>query len=173
MIKIKLVSFFSEDHENTFDHKYHIDPGNLFSIHYILQGLAKFFAYLLPPDRRQSKTLILSTNKDQKSFKTEFSIAICRPTGGSWQSKTLFLASFDPHSSMVMSFFDCRFCLLFNHSFCLSSHHQIIYLRQIARAKIESYQLSRAEPNTASPFSMLNSTEHEVSIAHINSNTNE
>ena len=23
---------FSEDHNNIFDHKYHIDPGNLFSI---------------------------------------------------------------------------------------------------------------------------------------------
>ena len=28
---------------------------------------------------RQSKTLILSTNVDQKSFETGFSIAICRP----------------------------------------------------------------------------------------------
>ena len=33
------------------------------------------------PGRRQSKTLILSTNVDQKSLGTEFSIAICRPTG--------------------------------------------------------------------------------------------
>ena len=36
--------------------------------------------------------LILSTNVDQKSLETEFSIAICRPTGDKWQSKTLFLA---------------------------------------------------------------------------------
>ena len=25
---------FSEDHNDIFDHKYHIDPGNLFSIKY-------------------------------------------------------------------------------------------------------------------------------------------
>ena len=33
------------------------------------------------PGSRQSKTLILSTNVYQKSLETEFSIAICRPTG--------------------------------------------------------------------------------------------
>ena len=44
------------------------------------------------PDRRQSKTLILSTNVDQNWVETEFSIAICRSTGDKWQSKTLFLA---------------------------------------------------------------------------------
>ena len=60
------------------------------------------------PGRRQSKTLILSTNKDKKSLKTEFSIAICRPTGDKWQSKTLFLAFFDPRSSIVKNVFDCR-----------------------------------------------------------------
>ena len=73
------------------------------------------------PDRRQLKTLILSTNVDQKSLETEFSIAICRPTGDNWQSKTLFLAIcdklqsktlflaiFDPRSSIVKSVFDCR-----------------------------------------------------------------
>ena len=32
------------------------------------------------PGRRQSKTLILSTDIDKKSLETEFSIAICRPT---------------------------------------------------------------------------------------------
>ena len=31
------------------------------------------------PDMRQSKTLILSTNVDQKLVETEISIAICRP----------------------------------------------------------------------------------------------
>ena len=41
---------------------------------------------------RQSKMLILSTNVDQKSLETEFLIAICRPTGDKWQSKTPFLA---------------------------------------------------------------------------------
>ena len=56
-----------------------------------LSSLAEFIA----PDRRQSKTLILSMNVDQKSLETEFFIAICRPTGDKWQSKTLFLAIFD------------------------------------------------------------------------------
>ena len=31
-----------------------------------------------------------STNADQKSIETVFSIAICRPIGDKWQSKTLF-----------------------------------------------------------------------------------
>ena len=60
------------------------------------------------PDRRQSKTLILSTNVGQNSLETEFSIAICRPTGDKWQSKTLFLAIFYPRSSIVKSVCDCR-----------------------------------------------------------------
>ena len=60
------------------------------------------------PCRRQSKTLILSTNIDQKSLETEFLITICRPTGDKWQSKTLFLAIFDPRLSIVKSIFDCR-----------------------------------------------------------------
>ena len=32
LVKIKIVSFFSADHNGIFDHKYCIDPGNLFSI---------------------------------------------------------------------------------------------------------------------------------------------
>ena len=47
---------------------------------------------VLTPGRRQSKTTILSRNVDQKSIETMFSIAICRPTGDKWQSKTLFLS---------------------------------------------------------------------------------
>ena len=39
----------------------------------------------ITPDRRQLKTLILSTNVDQNSLETEFSIAICQPTGDKWQ----------------------------------------------------------------------------------------
>ena len=62
----------------------------------------------IPLGRRQSKTFILSTNLDKKSLETEFSIAICRLTGDKWQSKTLFLAIFDPCSSIVKSVFDCR-----------------------------------------------------------------
>ena len=56
-------------------------------------------------DRRQSKTLILPTNVDQKQLETEFLIAICRRSG---DSKTLFLAIFDPRSSIVKSGFECR-----------------------------------------------------------------
>ena len=41
-------------------------------------------------------------------LETKFSIDICRPIGDKWQSKTLFLASFDPRSSIVKSVFDCR-----------------------------------------------------------------
>ena len=38
----------------------------------------------------------------------KFSIAICRPIGDKWQSKILFLAIFDPRSSIVKSVIDCR-----------------------------------------------------------------
>ena len=48
---------------------------------------------------------ILSTNVDIKLLETEFSIAICGPTGDKCQSKTLFLAIFDPHSLIVKSVF--------------------------------------------------------------------
>ena len=63
---------------------------------------------MITPGRRQSKTSILSTNVNKNSLKTEFLIAICRLTGDKWQSKTLFLAIFDPRSSIVKSVFDCR-----------------------------------------------------------------
>ena len=68
----------------------------------------KYFQTGLTPGRRQSKTLILSTNVDQKWIETEFSLAICRLTGDQWQSKTLFLRIFDPRSSIVKNVFDCR-----------------------------------------------------------------
>ena len=61
------------------------------------------------PDRRKSKTLILSTNEDQKKkIETGFLVAICRPTGDKWQSKTLFLAIVDPRSLIVKNVFNCR-----------------------------------------------------------------
>ena len=63
----------------------------------------------LTPGKRQSKTLIQSTNVDHKSLETKFSIVICRPNGDKWQSKTLFLVMIvDPHSSIAKSVFDCR-----------------------------------------------------------------
>ena len=66
---------------------------------------------LITLDWRRSKTLKLLTiltNVDQKSLETEFLIAICRPAGDKWQSKTLFLTIFDSRSSIVNSVFDCR-----------------------------------------------------------------
>ena len=59
-------------------------------------------------DRWPSKTLLLSRNVDQKKLETEFLIAICRPNGDKWQSETLFLAIFDPRTSIVKSVFDCH-----------------------------------------------------------------
>ena len=43
-------------------------------------------------------------------LEAEFLIAICRPTGDKWQSKTLFLAIFGPRSLIVnvKRVFDCR-----------------------------------------------------------------
>ena len=58
--------------------------------------------------RQQLKMSILSRNVDKKSLETEFSIAICRPTGDKWQLKTMFLSIFDPHSAVVDSVLDCR-----------------------------------------------------------------
>ena len=58
------------------------------------------------PDRRKSKTLILLKNVDKIIRK--FLIAICRPIGKKWHSKTLFLLIFDVHLSIVKSVFDCR-----------------------------------------------------------------
>ena len=58
--------------------------------------------------RRQSKTSIQSTNIDKKLLETEFSVAICRPTGDKWQSQTLFLSIFGQCPSIVKSVFDCR-----------------------------------------------------------------
>ena len=65
-----------------------------------------FFSINTTIDRRQSKTLILSMNVDHTSLETEFSIAICRLTSDKWQSKKLFIAISDPHSSFVKSAFD-------------------------------------------------------------------
>ena len=45
-----------------------------------------------------------STNADQKSIETVFSIAICCQCGDKWQSKTLFLLIFDQRSSIVLAF---------------------------------------------------------------------
>ena len=41
-------------------------------------------------------------------LEAEFLIAICRPAGDKWQSKTLFLVIFDVHSSIDKSVFHCH-----------------------------------------------------------------
>ena len=73
-----------------------------------------FGKFLSTPGRRQLKTLILWMNAEQKSFETEFSISVCRPTGGKWKSKTLFQVTFDPRLSIVKSIFDCRLSGVFS-----------------------------------------------------------
>ena len=72
------------------------------------KNLGQVVVGLNTPERWQSKTLILSTNEDQKYLETDFSIAICRHSSDKWQSKTLFLMIFDPHSSIVKRVLDCR-----------------------------------------------------------------
>ena len=64
----------------------------------------------IPPDIWQSKTVILSTNVDQKLLETEFLIAICRPTGDKQQSKALFLTFVD-----IVKSFDCCLSDVGNH----------------------------------------------------------
>ena len=65
----------------------------------------RLFISLVTPDRRQSKTLILSTNVDKISLEKEFSFTICGPTDDKWQSKTLFLAIFDPRIRRLLRAF--------------------------------------------------------------------
>ena len=62
----------------------------------------------ITPGRWQSKMPILSRNVAKKSIKTVFLIAICRPPGDKWQSKTLFLSIFYLGSSIVDNIFDCH-----------------------------------------------------------------
>ena len=47
---------------------------------------------------------ILSGNVDKKSIEKVFSIAICRPTGDKWQSKTLFLSIFIRIRRLLITF---------------------------------------------------------------------
>ena len=59
---------------------------------------------------------ILLTNADKKKFETEFLNAICHPNSDKWQSKTLFLAIFNPQSSIVKSIFYCRLPVVLNYT---------------------------------------------------------
>ena len=80
-------------------------------------------AHIYTPDRRQSKTLILSTKVDRKSLETEFSIAIGRPSSDKWQSKILFLATFYLRMSIVKSIFDCRLSDVIHVKKCVHLSH--------------------------------------------------
>ena len=60
----------------------------------------------------------------------QISIAICRLIGNKLQSKTLFLAIFDLHSSIIKSVFDCRLSgvrikLIYQNQF--TSHRNVPY----------------------------------------------
>ena len=55
------------------------------------------------PDRRQSKSLILSANVEQNSLNRVFLLSFAAS-----HSKTLFLAIFDLRSSIVKDAFDFR-----------------------------------------------------------------
>ena len=48
--------------------------------------------------------LLTIDKRGSKLLETVFSIAICRQLGDKWQSKTLSLAIFDLHSSIVLTF---------------------------------------------------------------------
>ena len=52
--------------------------------------------------------MFILSMRDLKLLETEFPIAICRPTGDKCQSKSMFLASHDPHSLIVKSVMDCH-----------------------------------------------------------------
>ena len=73
------------------------------TITHLTFNLNRFLPMISTPDRRQSKTLILSTSVDKKSLETELLLAIWRLTGDKWQS-SLFQAIFDPRSSMLRAF---------------------------------------------------------------------
>ena len=74
----------------------------------VLQNRLSLGCSVFTLDRLQSKTLILWKNVDQKRLESEFSIAICRPIGGKWQSKSLFLSNFVSALVDYFSVFDCR-----------------------------------------------------------------
>ena len=77
---------------------YSVDPRLTVHLgfHYLPKYVIRSHQHTNTPDRRQSKTLV------------EFSIVICRQVGDIWQAKTLYLAIFDPRSSIVKSVFDCH-----------------------------------------------------------------
>ena len=83
-----------------------------------------------------SKTLLLSTNVDQKLLETEFLIAICRQIGDKWQSKALFPAIFYWCSSIVKNVFHCRLpgVLLAEESIMVNENESTIKEHQFQRS---------------------------------------
>ena len=86
----------------------------LYSRHLLKCPLTYFSDYLNTPGRLQSKTLLLSTNVDQKLVETEFLIAICPLTGNKWQLKTLFIVIFDQRP-LIKSVLDCCLPCVLKH----------------------------------------------------------
>ena len=60
------------------------------------------------PGRRQSKTLLLSTNVDQNSYNLSFRLPFVARLVTKMAIKNTFLANFHPRSSIVKSVFDSR-----------------------------------------------------------------
>ena len=79
------------------------------------------------PDRRQWKTLFKqSTNIDQSSLETVFSIAIWCQLDDKWQSKTLFLTIFDLRSSIVLTFLIAPYTVCFRNMWWLLTSRMIL-----------------------------------------------
>ena len=106
----------------------HFLPALLCTIIYHVQFIERvdrltneFFSNIFTSDRRQSKTLILSTNVDKKVRNRVFDCHLS-PDWRQMAIENAVLANFDPSSSIVMSVFDCRLSdvILSIHIRCLS-----------------------------------------------------
>ena len=95
------MSTKSSAHELTQTNHKHL-LSNIYSLCTLLCNLSSNTT----PGMRQSKTFTLSPNEDYNRQK-QFSNVICSLTGDKWQSKTLYLAIFDPRRRLL-TFFDSR-----------------------------------------------------------------
>ena len=108
-MKIKKVKC-DNNRDNSFA-DFTIEAAELSNLCQLLTSAAGNINHLFPTqDRRQSKTLIVSTNLhvDQNSLETEFFDCHLSPDWRQMAIETLFLAIFDPRSSIGKSVFDCR-----------------------------------------------------------------
>ena len=64
--------------------------------------------YFITPGRRQSKTLILSTNVDKKIVRNRVFHCHLSPNWRQMAIENTVSSDFDPRSSIVQSVFDCR-----------------------------------------------------------------